>query len=631
MWLTLLTAALTAVTDGGLETPDAGVVDENAPTVVVTASRGAQRRSDSTTPTEVITRRQVLEVGARDVGEALQARPGIEVYPNVGGLGVRMQGLGPEYSLLLVDGQRATGRINGAVDVSRYSVEDLEQLEVVKGPASVMWGSDALAGVIHLVTRRPQKPFGFGVLASYGVFNQLDARGSVETAQQGWGLRGSVAVQRRDAYDLDPSTPSTNGSAYDSVQGSTRVTFGDPKSDKVSGDVRGALLYRYQHGVDSNATGAVFDRLSQDWLAEVSSGVKVALPKGVLGFSAGVNLWQRRFVLDQQRSSAFDSVEDSADRNALVTGSYSVGLGNHALIAGIDLLGESFVSQRIVGGSSLRGRGSLFVQDEWRPLESPRIALVGGVRLDLDSRFGPVVTPRLAVRIDPVPTLALRLSAGSGFRAPSFQELFLDFENPSVGYVVRGTPGLRPERSLGLTASLDWQLHSALTLSVSGYWNELFDMIAYDTNTLGEMLEFRYANLGRARTRGGEVALSWRPHRVLSFEVGYALNDARDLTTSQPLEGQASHRGVSQVRLFVREWGLTVVVRGALTSGRPFSESSGGTRYSAPFLTLDARAAKTIIAGLEVFVTGTNLAGAGNALDLPIPPRAVFAGASYTY
>jgi outer membrane receptor for ferrienterochelin and colicins len=616
--------------DAGREASLAEINEPTVATTIVTATRSVARLSESPVATEVMTRRQILETGARDVAEALQARSGIELFPSLGGTQVRMQGLGPEYTLVVVDGQRATGRVNGALDISRYSVEDIEQLEIVKGPSSVLWGSDALAGVLHLVTRLPRRPFGINALFSYGFLNQLDGRISSEVSSGLWGARGSFAFGQRDAFDLDPSTPATSGSSFRSFQGSVRGTYGK-LDDGPFVDVRAAGVSRVQRGVDSNLTGAVFDRAAGDVLGEASARLLTDVGRGRLSLSAGLNLWTRRFVLDQRGASELDQLQDAADHNALVTATYDLIFHTHRVLFGVEALGEQFSSPRIVGNRRQRGRGSMFVQETWAPFGTPKLLLVPGVRLDLDSIFGAVLTPRLAVRFDPVSSLALRIAFGTGFRAPSFQELYLDFENAGAGYRIDGNALLKPETSLGLTASADWAPRPFLAVSGSLFWNELTNMIAFDSVVTGADLRFTYANLARARTRGAEAMVTLNSDFGLNWSVGATVVDARDLSLNRPIDNQASVRGVTQVRWRVREWGLTFFARASWTSARPLTDGEEMTRYTSPFSFVDARVAKTLFGRFEVFVAGNNLLGAGNADDLLIPPRGGFAGVSFTY
>jgi outer membrane receptor for ferrienterochelin and colicins len=598
---------------------------------VVTATRSRSTWADSPVATEVLTRRQMLDTGARDLSEALQARSGVELFPSLGGTQVRMQGLGPEYNLIIVDGQRAAGRVNGALDLSRYSVEDVEQLEIVKGPSSVLWGSDALAGIIHVITRPARRPFGANALISYGTLNQVDGRASAEVMAGPFAARGFFVYGQRDAFDLDPSTIATSGSSFRSFQGGARVSYGQRDGPGLFAELRGAGLSRLQRGIDANAAGAVFDRGAQDTLGEFSGLATAVVGPGRLTVAGGLNLFGRRFVLDQRGSSDLDQLQDSADRNALLTTTYDVTVGTHRLLAGLEGLGEFFESPRIVGSQRDRGRLSLFVQDTWAPFRSTRLMVVPGLRVDLDSRFGPVVTPRLAVRADATPELVLRASVGTGFRGPSFQEQFLDFENPGAGYRIDGNAALRPEQSVGGTLSADWQPTRALTVAGSLFWNELRDMIAFDSVTDETGLRFTYQNLARARTRGGEVMTTLAPLQGLSLGLGGSVTDARDLTLDRPIDNQALLRAVAQVRWRLTRIGLTVLVRGAVTSGRPLTDGETMTRYTAPFGIVDARIAKTFFDRFEVFIVGTNLIGAGNVTDLPIAPRAVFGGASFTY
>ena len=597
-------------------------------TTVVTGTRAPQRVQDSTVATEVITRRQIQESGARDVAEVLQSRPGLELFQNVGATALRMQGLGPEYSLVLIDGQRPTGRLNGGLDISRLPVEDIEQIEIVKGPSSVLWGSDALAGTVNIITRRARKPLGGTATGSFGLLTQADVQATGEATSGPWSVAASGGYRHRDAYDHAPQSAATSGSSLDQGQGSARGTFGGGDASRISGDVRVDFTRRVQHGVDQSGVGAVIDRRSRDNILEGRAAARIPAGRGALGASLGVSIYDRRFILDQRGSSALDDVQDSRDDNVQLGLQLDQALGEtHQAMAGGEVLLERLVSPRLETGTGQRLRGALFLQDAWTPrLERP-LSLVGGVRLDADSTFGAAVTPRLAARFDPAPELVLRASTGLGYRAPSFQEQLLDFENPSAGYVVVGNPGLRPERSFGSTAGAEWRPSEAWLLSLGLFWNELWDMIGFEAISSGELLRFRYVNLARVRSRGLEASVSWAtPLRGLSVEAGYTLTDARDLTAGLPLDGQSPHRWLSQARYRHREWGLTATARASVTGPRPFNVDEQTTQWSAPFVMLDARVAKALGDHLELFVAGANLAGAGNAADNPIPPRSVFAG-----
>src|SRR5690606_25595220 len=140
----------------------------------------------------------------------------------------------------------------------------------------------------------------------------------------------------------------------------------------------------------------------------------------------------------------------------------------------------------------------------------PLAVIVPGARLDLDSQFGGHASPRLAVRIDPVEALTLRASAGLGFRAPSFRELYLSFANPAVGYRVTGNPELQAETARSATAGVLWRIGPRRSFSLDYFHHRLNNLIALDSTTLalGTDNTFRYINIGAARSHGVELALA---------------------------------------------------------------------------------------------------------------------------
>lgn len=630
-WTGLLALSGSVALAQGVEPADAGVPEpllKRELTTVVTGSRLAERTSDATVATEVITRRQIQETGARTVTELFQSRAGLETMSNVGSTALRMQGLGPEYSLVLIDGQRAAGRINGGIDLGRISVEDIEQIEIIKGPSSVLWGSEALAGTINIITRKSRKRLGGSVTASYGTLNQADVQATAEATTGYFGVGITGGFKRRDAYDLDPADVATNGSAFDQGQAALSVTFGQTSKRGPNAELHLDFTRRSQAAIDASATGAVFDRTSRDNVLDARLTGRLPAGRGSVSATVGASMFDRRFIVDQRGSNALDEVQDTFDGNLQLQAQADQALGEqHVGLVGGELLIEQLRSTRLVGGEGRRLRGALFLQDTWSPLSESRLSIAGGARVDVDSLFGSAVTPRVSARFTPSPALTLRLSTGLGFRAPSFQELLLQFENASAGYVVVGNPNLRPERSFGTTFSGELRPAADWLVTLGLFWNELWDMIGYEALTGGSTMRFQTTNLARARTRGGELSVAWAtPYKPLSLEAGYTLTDSFDLTQRLPLDGQALHRWFGQTRFRERDWGLTALVRFSVTSGRPFSVDEVTTQWTEPFAMLDARVAKTLGTHLELFVAGQNLLGAGSAADLPIPPRSIFGG-----
>src|SRR5262245_52747694 len=136
-------------------------------------------------------------------------------------------------------------------------------------------------------------------------------------------------------------------------------------------------------------------------------------------------------------------------------------------------------SERLTTGGH-RYRLAGFAQHAFRAYKrrDTRLDIVPGLRLDVDSQFGTQLSPKLALQFEPQDGLILRASYGRGFRAPSFQELLLRFENPTVGYVVAGNPDLGAETSHGFDAGVTWAAREWLDLGATFFRNDLTNMIA---------------------------------------------------------------------------------------------------------------------------------------------------------
>lgn len=629
-------ASLPGVEETGVE-PSAEQIEPSGPSrhrSVVTASRAVQRLEESPIAVEVINRAEIENTGARDAAELLEARPGVQITRDHRGAALHVQGLGPEYVLVLVDGERVTGRTGGAIDLSRLSSEDLEQVEIVKGPSSVLYGTDAVAGTVHFIRRRARRPLGLDAQLSYAGLNQLEASATGEASSGGAGVRVSAGYQRRDAFRLDGAPEnSTSGSAREGFQLSARGDL--PVGERLKLRANAAYMRREQHGVEQIGSGAVFDRTSLGDTLDLALGADISLDAGELQLTAAVSQFRDRLVLDQRRSAALDSVQSSADRLGRLGAQFDLELGDsHRLITGVEALGEQVDSGRLATGSESRGRVSLYAQDIWTVLDAQRLVLVPGARAEFDTQFGGVLVPRLALQSNPTGWLAIRAGAGIGYRAPSFSELHLEFENGSVGYVVRGNPELTPEhsRSANLAVEVTPREHTLL-------WTNLFrhglrDMIAtVSTLDADGFKRFTYANVAEARVQGAEIGLRRRIVRALWLDLAYAFVSGRDELNDRPLHAQPAHRFTWQLSWRHRPWGLDALARGSVVGSRPFYEDLDGDgveelRTAAPYATVDVRVAKRLFRGLKLFVAGNNLLDAGHHEFLPIAPRSFQAGLS---
>jgi len=253
-----------------------------------------------------------------------------------------------------------------------------------------------------------------------------------------------------------------------------------------------------------------------------------------------------------------------------------------------------------------------------------RFDVVPGARVDLDSQFGNQISPKLSLRYVPHPEWELRTSYGRGFRAPSFQELLLRFENPSVGYVVAGNANLGAETSHGVDAGVSWSPGPELELSSTFFRNDLRNMIAIvslDETSAGA--GYSYKNLTSAWTMGLESSAAVRVGEVFSVQLGHTWLETWDAEQRRELEGRPRHRINGTARVRHPGWDAELNARAVVQLRRVFytpnDDGSERTRIADPMAQVDLRASKRLGPHLELAVGVDNLLDAGDSFSVLRP------------
>jgi len=566
--------------------------------IIVTGDRRERTQKDSITRTEVINRKEIERSGAQNAADALEHTPGIEIRRGIRGRSIRLQGLDPQYVLILVNGERITGRIDNAIDLTRIKAEEIERIEIVKGASSALYGSDAIGGVINIITRDVDRPAEAQADVSYGSGREANFGAGGETRTSGYvGLRNdflstatTVGWHRSDGYDLTPFTErderalaltdiltreqrdaitrkqGRTGTAFTDVNVGNRSTFyvTDPLRIRTHGQFRRLE----QSLVDTSPPRQLLERVNrtEDSMIGVSPILDLA-NDGRLRGSYNYSRFFDKLEQDQLGGDALDNSETQEER--VQEGKLQLGyewFDDHYITVGSDYILEELFSERIDEGYGFRERIAFFAQDEWTILRDPRWILTPGARYEEDSLFGSQTTPKLATRLDPNDRLVLRASAGAGFRAPSFKDLFFDFQNPGVGYQVIGNPDLEPEESVSYNAGLEYEPYDWLWLSFNAYYNRITNLIDFRLlpTRQNDLATFQTQNIKEAYTRGVETSAEFSLTDSLRLGLGYALTDTRDIQQDIPLEGRARHRGVYRIDYEYRPWQTGVSVRGSV-------------------------------------------------------------------
>jgi outer membrane receptor for ferrienterochelin and colicins len=630
--------------------------------VVVTGRRSEEILGDAPIAIEVIDRQQIASIGARDVGQILSTQPGIQIERSFRGDAIQMQGLDPQHTLVLVDGERIVGARDGALDLTRFFASDVERIEIVRGPASAIYGSDAMAGVINIITRPSVSGLSAAGLGRYGatrgaadVFSDIGQHGDAWVNVSGGvdKLRGrlSASYRREAPFDLIPQTPATTGNQLDLRNLQGRIDWIANERTRLPFSLR--MQRREQLGIDESGTGAVYDRrIRTDETAYQFAPRFTLRQRDVLTTSLAYTQIRSQYSRDQRRDDDGDSFEDYRERLASARLQYDALLAKRLLMtSGIEALGQDLVCLLPENAGAeeqdacrfdakeriQRGRISAYTQADITLTEGPKtyVVLSPSARVDVDSQYGVNISPRLTARVDPMDGLILRAGAGRGFRAPSLTELYLAFANPGANYRVSGNQDLGPETSLGSNISAELSRIRWFIATLNLFRNDLHDLIdtrlTNDPSQNGGEQLFSYVNVKRARTQGVEAMWRIKATDWLVLDLTYTLTHARDLDERRPLSGRALQRGSARFALGGETYPWSASLR-ALTAGRRYfytEDVEGNTTKltASAYLTADARCAYRIGSHFEPFLSAENLTDTGGT-NLPLRPVTLYVGLS---
>ena len=503
------------------------------PDLVVTTSRREQRAAQTAVPVTTLDRGEIDAAAAASVDRLVGELPGVQLLPtNPTGANLSIRGVDGPRVLVLVDGEPISGNLLENRDLSRLSTLAVDRIEVVKGPLSALYGSDALGGVVNVVTRDPDGPLTLGVDGRIGDGGRRE--GAV-TAESGgpvsYRLSGGWREDRRVASVDQPDDAFAR--VWD-LRGTVRAAAGSRV--RLRGDVS-LLRERQRWQLSADGFNGFNDNVGANGFVEAVW----SLGQDALRSRLYLEHYSHRFRQARgDQPLATDSTEIQREDMAKVSAIYSLALGAQVLDLGADLSHRRIEAPGKLDGAIDDEVVEGYAQTGWRLGE---VLLNPAARVSWNSRWGAAFTPSVAAAWDATPSLRFRAGVARGFRGPSFKELAWDFPNPFAGYTIRGDPGLTPERSWQTSAGLSWSAGGGIVLSGEAYRNSIRDLIeltAAGTDAGSGLLVFSPRNVRRARTQGVELGAHWADADWLaSAEYNYL--DAEDLATGARLDRRAHH------------------------------------------------------------------------------------------
>ena len=539
---------------------EASEVKENEDQMVVTASSVEQNLKDAPASISVITREDLQRKPVQNLKEVLKDVPGVQLTNESDNRqGVSIRGLGSSYTLILVDGKRVNSRNavfrHNDFDLSWIPAESIERIEVVRGPMSSLYGSDALGGVVNIITRKVGTEWHGTLSADTTVQEHRDrgdsgngnffASGPLVDDLLGVKVYGALGKRNKDqASSASGSTGQPRIEGYTSRNANVEFSLTPDKDQDIT----------FGYGMDR-----------QDRDSDTLDKNRIERENYSLGHAGrwGVANTELRFYGEKIENK---NAETITSKNNALDGKVVIPLGDYTQFL---TFGGEYRNDKLEDAVNMKNGGSvqanqyaLFLEDEWHIFEN--LTLTGGVRMDDHENYGVNWSPRAYLVYNATDTVTLKGGWASAFKAPTLLLLSPDWLSGSCrgSCNVVGNKDLKAETS----ESMEFGLYYAgqrgwledVTASATVFQNDIDDMITV-IRTANRSLApsypnfagfdasgnpiFRYYNVNKARIRGLETELGLPVADKLNLRLNYTYNDARDLSNggNKPLSELPFH------------------------------------------------------------------------------------------
>ncbi|MCS7083588.1 MAG: TonB-dependent receptor [Aquificaceae bacterium] len=560
--------------------------------VVISATRQELKLKQVPSPAKVVNRGELDALGRFGVLRDLSLTDSsLYSYKNLnrGRSFFSIRGFDADKVLVLIDGRRIASTTDRDFDLDRLFFGNFERVEVLKGPASVLYGSDAIGGVVNVITREPQNPE-FRIRFKAGKYtssNEPEVKEVTVGAYTGRLGRFNVGVfagyKDQEMYINKSTRESVDTSQLISEVGVNLFFYLDEK---------GQSKLRFDAGFQQNKPEQIFTstvpRVGTSVLAKTKNEDKRTnlslsfthsgdnLRVFLRGYSSELETDLKQYEIPSGRFLRFDDqkfylrvLEGNLSFDAFTT--HRITVGGEYRKEGVDTtrLGRGRLLS-VIDRGALEGRKNLYrvegdfygvyLQDEW--FVSDKLFLVLGVRYDDSSEGEADISPRAGLTYNISETLRLKASYSQGFRNPPFRERFIFFRFSN--YFVNGNENLKSEKTQGFDIALEKDFDK-VSLRVGGFYlkaKDLIELAIVCDNTRGRapaacpildtplppgFLGATYRNIGEASISGAEFSFDSRLSKNLGLRLSYTFLEAYDEKANQRLTQRPRHRLVSQL------------------------------------------------------------------------------------
>lgn len=498
--------------------------------VIVTATRAQKNLKNVPITVQVVTAEDIRKSQATDFQSFLETElAGINFTYDGGMPNINMMGFGGKYVLFLVDGERMAGETFDNIDYNRIDLDNIERIEIIKGASSSLYGSNALGGVINIITKNAKKTFEGSASYLYETSKSHKANVGVGSKQEWGSIRLTSFYNFREPYTLQDSEPLRsykNGTLIPSEKGELSIagftTYGvTPKltfniSPKT--DITITPNYYFSERNQGTETSRKVRDHYYNYTMSAKGNIELSDSKK-LSISGAFDRYDKfnyyRLLKEKEKNYENTIWRTAAQYNQQMW-------EKHSLVGGAEVFSDQLLSFRFNNtGTEAKENAqnyTLFTQQEWAI--TPAFTLVTGARMDYHSLFKEHFTYRLSGMFK-VNKFTFRGGYSSGFRSPTLKELYTNWFHPwGGGFQIMGNKNLKPESSDNINFSVDFDNRklnitamtqlSAVKNKISNHWTVASDTIHY--------VNFK----GVSKVLSSEVSATYRPTKALRLKGSYA-------------------------------------------------------------------------------------------------------------
>ena len=601
---------------------------------VTSGSRLEELQEDSPVKVEAMTRQAMMTTGYERLSDVLAEIPGVVTRSGSSASvsAEQIRGISARQVAVLQDGLPmigARGIKSGNLNLNRQSTGRLDRVEVVKGAASALFGSDAIGGVVNMISREPKEKLQGNLNFSGGSLGIVDGRGDIGTRYKNLTLFLDLEHHRQSAYSLVPSSPYTVGPDLrrNDLFFKTRYAF----TPRITLGFSANAYHNREEGRNASETGPVNGLYNDSVQNYAVVGDFIPTVRTTLQLRAYSARYDENSRLDSLGAPAPPAFANLNQRYKRLDGTVSHQFGSRNLLQG----GYEWVQDNYRGANRLVGDNDgrqITSNDVWL---QDKIQLSGRATLDLGGRitshslFGTYAVPKAGLVVRLSDRWTARGSFGRGFRAPDLGQLYFRFANPASFYQVIGNPNLQAETSRSFSTGVGFR-SGRFRGGVSLFRNDvrnLIDSVSIGTprtaaeltalltqygipasfNPLVNRQTFIYQNFGRIYTQGFELDASQAITRDIRVSGAYTFLDARDSITHLALPQRHKHQGFVRTEYANTKLGLLANVRGTFFSNWWLSPAAGTRAFG--YSMWDFYISKNLRRGVQPYFAIDNLAG----------------------